>query len=130
MKDNIILTISAVLTVVLTMFHVTSDVQLGLDKPGLGFLFILAPVMVVFLYGALVLFGRRSGYITILVGSLFALAVCYLHLSSPRIVERAAQPGGYFFIWTLLAIAVTALFSIVLAARLLVIGSRASRDRP
>ena len=117
MKDNIILTISSLLTIVLTIFHVTSDIALGIDKPGLAHLFIVVPIVVVLLYGTLVLAGRRSGYIIILVGSIFGLVVPYLHMSSSRIGERAASSGGYFFIWTLLAMAVTSLFSVILSAR-------------
>ena len=117
MKDNIILTISALLTIVLTIFHVTSDIALGIDKPGLGHLFIFVPIVVAFLYGTLMLAGRPSGYIIILVGSIFGLVVAYLHMSSSHIGERAASSGGYFFIWTLLAMAVTSLFSVILSAR-------------
>lgn len=117
MKDNIILTISSLLTIVLTIFHITSDMALGLDKPGLGLLFIVAPIVVVFLYGTLVLAGRRSGYTIILVSSIIGLIVPYLHLSSPRIGEHATSSGGYFFIWTLIAMGVTSLFSVILSAR-------------
>jgi hypothetical protein len=45
------------------------------------------------------------------------LFVAYLHMNSPRIGERAAASGGYFFIWTLLAMAVTSLFSFILSIR-------------
>jgi hypothetical protein len=117
MKDNIILTISSLVTIVLTIFHITSDIALGIDKPGLGLLFIVAPIVVVLLYGTLVLAGRRSGYLIILVGSIFGLIVAYLHLSSPHIGEHAVSSGGYFFIWTLLAMAATSLFSVILSAR-------------
>ena len=117
MKDNIILTISSMLTIVLTIFHITSDSSLGIDKPGLPDLFIVAPIVVVFLYGTLVLGGRRLGYMIILLGSLGGLYVTYIHLKSAHIAELAVSSGGYFFIWTLLALAVTSLFSVILSAR-------------
>ena len=117
MKDNIILTISSLLTIVFTIFHVTSDIALGIDKPGLPHLFIVVPIVVVFLYATLVLGGRRLGYMIILLGSLFALYVSYIHMKSPHIAERAASSGGYFFIWTILAMSVTSLFSVILSAR-------------
>ena len=117
MKDNVMLTISSLLTIVLTIFHVTSDIALGIDKPGLSHLFIVVPIVVVFLYGTLVLAGRRSGYIIILLGSLGGLYVPYLHMQSAHIGERATSSGGYFFIWTLLAMAVTSLFCVILSAR-------------
>ncbi len=117
MKDNIILTISSLVTIVLTIFHITSDIALGIDKPGLGLLFIVAPIVVVLLYGTLVLAGRPLGYLIILVGSIFGLIVPYLHLSSPHIGEHAVSSGGYFFIWTLIAMAATSLFSVILSLR-------------
>ena len=117
MKDNIILTISSLVTIVLTIFHVASDIQLGIDKPGLPDLYIFVPIVVVFTYGTLMLAGRRAGYIIILLGSLFGLYISYLHLKSPHIAERAGQSGGYFFIWTILAMSVTSLFSVILSAR-------------
>lgn len=117
MKESVILTISALLTIVLSVFHITSDAALGIDKPGLSMLFVVVPIVVVFLYGTLVLTGRRSGYVIILLLSLPGLAVPYLHMSSARIAERAMASGGFFFIWTLLALAVTSLFSIILSAR-------------
>lgn len=117
MKDDIILTISSMLTIVLTIFHITSDIALGIDTPGLPHLFIVVPIVVVFLYATLVLGGRRLGYIIIVLGSLGGLFVVYIHLKSPHIAERAVASGGYFFIWTLLAMGVTSLFSIILSAR-------------
>ena len=117
MKGNVILTISSLLTIVLTIFHVTSDVALGIDKPGVSMILVFVPIVVVFLYGTLVLAGRRSGYIIILLGSLLGLYLPYLHMSSARIAERAASSGGYFFIWALLAMAVTSLFCVILSAR-------------
>ena len=116
MKDNASLTISSLLTIVLTILHVTSDIALGIDKPGLPHLFIFVPIVVVFLYGTVVLAGRRSGYVIILLGSLLGLYVSYIHMKSPHIAERVASSGGYFFIWTILAMSVTSLFSVILSA--------------
>jgi hypothetical protein len=117
MKDNITLTISSLVTSVLTIFHVASDIELGIDKPGVQHLYVFVPIVVLFLYGTLVLAGRLPGYIIILLGSLAGLFVSYIHMASPHIAERAASSGGYFFIWTLLAMSVTSVFSIILLAR-------------
>ena len=117
MKDNIILTISSMLTIVLTIFHIASDSALGIDKPGLAHLFIVVPIVVVFLWGTLMLAGRSLGYVIISLGSLGALYVVYIHLKSSHIAELAVSSGGYFFIWTLLAMGVTSAFSILLSAR-------------
>ena len=117
MKDNVSLTIASLITIVLTILHVASDIALGIDKPGLPHLFIFVPIVVVFLYGTVMLAGRRAGYVIILLGSLLGLYVSYVHMKSPHIAEHAASSGGYFFIWTILAMSVTSLFSVILSAR-------------
>ena len=117
MKDNVTLTISTLVTIVLTIFHITSDAAMGIDPAKLSMLLVVTPIVVLFLYATLELAGRRSGFIIILLGSLLALGVSYLHMSSARIAMRATSPGGFFFIWTLLTMAATSLFSIVLCVR-------------
>jgi hypothetical protein len=69
----------------------------------------------VYLCGTVLLSGRRSGYVIMLVGGLFAAGMPVLHLSSPRfgIVPRPGQP---FFLWTLIALGVIGMFAVVLAA--------------
>ena len=116
MKDNIMLTISALVTIILTTLHITSDVIVGVEKARPELLNI-APIVVVFLYGALVLAGRRSGYIIVLLGSLGGLYVPYIHMKGAHIGEIAMSGHGFFFIWTLIAMAVTSLFSIILSAQ-------------
>jgi len=72
------------------------------------------------LYGTLVLAERRSGYIIMLIGGLFALGMPVIHMVLARTVvanEVARARGDYFFVWTLLALGVTGLFAFVLAAR-------------
>jgi hypothetical protein len=77
-------------------------------------------ISVVWLYGTLVLAGRRSGYIIILLLSLFSLVVPYIHMSGKGVgvTSRLANSSGhFFFVWTLIAIGVIGLFSAILAAR-------------
>jgi len=69
----------------------------------------------------LVLEKRRSGYITILVISILAIGLPIIHMmgagmSGGRI---ANSTGAFFFVWTLVVIGVTALFSAVISARAL-----------
>jgi hypothetical protein len=76
------------------------------------------PILVVWLYGTLMLAGKRSGYVIILLGSLLGLVVPVMHMKGAGVGGAiAASSGGFFFIWTLLALGVTALFSVILAAR-------------
>jgi hypothetical protein len=77
----------------------------------------LVPILVVWLYATLVLAGRRSGYVILLLGSLLGALVPVLHFQGKRIAEIAGSSGGFFFIWTLLALGATAVFSLILAAR-------------
>jgi hypothetical protein len=78
------------------------------------------PIFVVWLYGTLVLAGRRSGYVIMLLGSLLGLAVPVLHMKGKGVgvaSNIANSSGGFFFIWTIIALGVTALFSVILSVR-------------
>jgi len=116
MKETAMLTISSLLTMLLTSLHVADDIARGLD-PARPSNLVLVPILVVWLYATLVLAGRRSGYVILLLGSLLGALIPVLHFQGKRIGEIAAGSGGFFFIWTLLAVGVTAVFSVILAAR-------------
>jgi hypothetical protein len=51
-----------------------------------------------------------------LIGGLFAAAMPVLHLTSPRF-GLVPRPGAAFFMWALIALGVSGLFSMILAAR-------------
>jgi len=115
------LTISTFLSLLFTSFHHADDVVRGL-APG-KFSNIIPIVFLFFwLYATLlVLEKRRSGYITILVISILAIGLPIIHMmgagmSGGRI---ANSTGAFFFVWTLVVIGVTALFSAVISARAL-----------
>jgi hypothetical protein len=118
MKPYVLLTIASLLSILLLTFHLSHDIVRGMEKGGLSNL-IAVPILVVWLYGTLVLAGRRSGYIIILLGSLLALGVPVIHMKGAGVGAQVARApgGGFFFVWTLIALGVTALFSIILAAR-------------
>ena len=87
-------------------------------EPGTLSNLIAVPILVVWLYGTLVLAERRSGYVIILLGSLLGLVVPVIHMKGAGVGGAIAKSGGaFFFIWTLLALGVTALFSVILAGR-------------
>jgi hypothetical protein len=76
------------------------------------------PILVVWLYGTVVLADRRSGYAIILLGSLLGALVPVIHMKGAGVGGAIAKSsGGFFFIWTLLALGVTALFSVILSTR-------------
>ena len=117
MKRNIILTIASLLSILFTTFHVTDDIVRGMEKGGTSNLIVI-PILVVWLYGALVLAERRSGHVIILLGSLLGLVVPVIHMMGKGVGGSIAQSSGaFFFIWTLIALGVTALFSVVLSVR-------------
>ncbi len=116
MKQNVILTITSLLSVLFMTFHLTDDIVRGMEPgnvPNLAGVLIL----VVWLYGALVLAERRSGYVILLLGSLIGLVVPVIHMKGKGVGEIAKSSGGFFFVWTLLALGTTATFSLILSAR-------------
>ena len=119
MKHNLLLTVASLLTLLFLTFHLTDDIVRGWEPGGLSNLIGVVLISVVWLYGTLVLAGRRSGYIIILLGSLLGLFVPYIHMRGKGVGVAsgiATSSGGFFFVWTLLAIGVLALFSVILAA--------------
>ena len=116
MKHNVMLTIFSLLSILLGTFHLADDINRGMSPGGLGNLSAVL-ICVVWLYGTLVLAGRRSGYIIILVLSLLSMGIPVIHMRGPGIGFGTIRSGGFFFVWTLLAIGVTALFSVILSAR-------------
>jgi len=63
---------------------------------------------------------RRSGYVIILVASLLELSVPVVHMMGAGVGgEIARSSGAFFFVWTLLALGVTAIFSVILSAHAL-----------
>jgi len=117
MKHNVVLTITSLLSILFLTFHLTDDIVRGFEKGGLSTL-TAVPILVVWLYGTLVLAERRSGYIIILLGSLLGLAVPVIHMMGKGVGgEIAKSSGAFFFIWTIIAVGVTALFSVILSVR-------------
>jgi hypothetical protein len=114
------LTITSLLLVLLLTFHLADDIRRGFEPGGLSNLVVMVLISVVWLYGTLVLAERRSGYIIMLLLSLFSLVVPYVHMKGRGVgvtSKIANFSGHFFFVWTLLAIGVLGLFSAILAAR-------------
>jgi hypothetical protein len=117
MKRDLMLTIAPLLSILFITLHVTDDIVRGME-PGTLFDLIVVPILAVWLYGTLVLAGKRSGYVIILLGSLLGLLVPVIHMKGAGVGGTIAKSSGaFFFIWTLIALSVTALFSVILSAR-------------
>jgi len=127
MKRMDVLTILCLLWVILLSFHLTDDMlhsgpnQTWVAQGGIVNLVVTVPVLALWLFAALVLRERRSGYVLLLIGSLFALAMPILHMTGPRFAggEIAKPSGAFFFVWTLLALGITGTVSAVLCVRAL-----------
>jgi len=118
MNHTLTLTITSLLSILLLTFHLSDDVVRGFEPGGFknvsGIL-----ILAVWLYGTLALAGRRSGYILMLLGALLGSGVPLVHMRGAGLVGgRIANSSGIFFwVWTLMALGVTASLSVVLSAR-------------
>lgn len=118
MKNNVMLTVASLLSILFFTFHLSDDIVRGFE-PG-GFKHISGILtLVVWLYGTLVLGERRLGYVIILLGSLLGSLMPLAHMRGAGLVGgRIADSSGIFFwVWTLIALGVTALFSAILSVR-------------
>ena len=120
MKHSSMLTIASLLSILLFSFHLTDDIVHGLEPGGVQNLVGGSLIMVVWLYGTTVLAERRSGYVIMLLGSLLSFGVSVLHMKGKGVgvASKFATSSGHFrFVWMLIALGVTGLFSFILAAR-------------
>jgi hypothetical protein len=118
MKQNLTLTVASLLSILFTSFHHADDVVRGMAPGGVSN---LVPVffLLVWLYATLAPPGRRAGYVIILVASLLASGLPVVHMTGAGLVggDVGKSGGAFFFVWTLIALGVTALLSATLAAR-------------
>ena len=119
MKPNTLLTSAAMFSILLCTFHLTDDIVHGWEPGTLPNLYAL-PIFLVWLYGTLLLGKRLAGYIIMLLGSLVSLGVPVIHMSGKGIgtASRVANTAGHhFFVWALIALGISGLFSLVLAVQ-------------
>ncbi len=118
MTPNVTLTITSLLSILFMALHLTDDIVRGMEPGGVSTLGGVL-ILVVWLYGTLVLADRRSGYVIILLGSILGSGVPVVHMMGAGLVGgRIANSSGVFFwVWTLMALGVTAIFSAILSAR-------------
>ena len=119
MKQSVLLTITSVLSILLALLHLADDIVRGFEKGGPSNL-IVVPVAVIWLYGTLVLAERRSGYVIILLASLLGAYVPVVHFRlAGGAVGRgiATSSGALFWVWTLIALGVCSVFSVILSAQ-------------
>lgn len=118
MKRSIVLTVTSLVAIVLLSLHLTDDIVYGTDTSPVVNVVVIA-ILVIWLYGTLMLAERRSGYTIMLLGSFGGMLVFAVHANRVGGLPAgtlAQSSGVFFFVWTLLALAVTSVFSAILAA--------------
>jgi len=118
MKEDTKLTIASLLSILLVLIHISEDVVRGFE-PG-GYKNITGVLMfVVWLYGTVMLSGRRSGYIIMLLGAILGAGIPVVHMRGAGLVggRIANSSRMLLWVWTLLTLQVTAIFSLILSAR-------------
>lgn len=118
MKHNTMLTITSLLAILLMTLHITDDIVRGLSRPAADNVGGVV-IFVVWLIGTLLLAERRLGYVITLLGGVFAAAMPVLHMTGKSYVAIVRSSGGFFFVWTLLAVGITGTFAVILSARAL-----------
>src|SRR3954468_13028848 len=115
MKQNVMLTIASLLSILLLTLHVSDDIVRGISKAQPSN--IALAVLVVLLYGTLVLGERRSGHVIMLLVGLLAAAMPVMHMRGAHYGEIARSSGGFFFVWTLWALGGLGGVTLILSAR-------------
>ena len=116
MKRSTLLTITSLISILFFTFHLSDDIVRGFEPGGFKHISSIL-ILVVWLCGTLLLAGRRSGYIIILLGSLLTSLMPLAHMRGAGFVGgRVANSSGmFFFVWTLLVVGATAFFSVILS---------------
>ncbi len=127
MKNEPVLTIVSLLSLLLFTLHLTHDVI----RQAEGSVTYPVPVVIfaVWLYGTLMLSGRAWGYVIMLLGGLFGAGMIVIHAHGLVV----GKSGGFFFVWTLFALSTTSWVTILLSARglgMLVRARRGARPAP
>lgn len=117
MKRDTVLIVLSLLNALFFGLHLTGDIVFGIEKGGREIL-VGVLILAIYLYGAVGLQGRLSGFIILLLGALGSAALPVIHTMGRPLGERFAQlPGGFFFIWTLLTTGATGLVASVLSVQ-------------
>ena len=118
MKHNLTLTITSLLTILFLTFHLSDEITRGMEP---GRLNMVIPVLVLggWVYATLVLTGRRSGYIIMLLGAIIGMGIPILHMSGVGLVSSriANSRAAFFWVWQNFTLGVISVCSFILALR-------------
>ncbi|HEX6279602.1 MAG TPA: hypothetical protein VFZ49_06240 [Pyrinomonadaceae bacterium] len=112
------MTTASLLSILLFLLHLADDIVVGIEQGDVNDLIGGTLISTVWLCGTLLFRGRLPGYIITLLGGVLATVVPYLHMSGKGVGgDFAKMPGAYFYISTLLIMAVLGAFSIILSVQ-------------
>jgi hypothetical protein len=115
MNADDLVTGTSLLAVLLVTLHMAGDIAGGVEPGNLTSLAVVVVTVVVWLYGTLLLPGRRAGYAILILGALVGLVIPIVHMKGAG-MGRGAE-GAFFFVWILLALGATSAFLLLLAVR-------------
>ena len=115
MKEGTILVVTSLLSILLLTLHITDDIVRGISKAEPSNIALI--VLALLLYGTLILGERRLGYVAMLLVGLFAAAMPVIHMRGAHYAEIARSAGGFFFVWTLWALAGLGGVTFILSSR-------------
>ena len=118
MKQNDLLSVTSILSVLLLTLHISQDIVFGFDRAGLNHLVGVAILLVV-VCGAVLLRERAAGKVIMLLGGVMAVGMLPLHMRHGLRSEFLEKSGALLFIWTLYFLGVNGAFSAILAVRAL-----------
>ena len=119
MNRNISLIVASLLTILFVTFHGAHDMILGYAPAGFMNLPVIV-VLVLWLYATLAIGERRLPYVVVMTLSLLASGLPLIHMMGKKGLVGRSDPGSagaFFFAWTLVAVGITAMLSVVLSAR-------------
>jgi len=118
MKNSVLLTIFSLVTILLVILHLTTEIAFGLESGGLKNIIGIL-IVVAWLSGTLLLYERKSGYVIVLIGSILGTLVPIVHMMGAGLVGgRIGHTHlALFWVFSNFLLGVTALFSIILSAR-------------
>ena len=119
MKNDVMLTVASLLLILFVTFHLSDEIARGMERGGLNMVIPML-VLAVWLYGTLVLAGRRSGYIIMLLGSIVGTGIPMFHMAGKGLAGGTITPnssGAFFWVWQNFTLGVISLFTVILSVR-------------
>jgi len=122
MKDQVTVTVTSLISILLFTLHWTDEISRGLERGTLSGAWVGVLILVVWLYATLGLGEGRARYIILLLASIGGLGVLLLHMSGAGLVGGkvgASGSGVFLWVWTNITLGTVSAVSAILSARCL-----------